>query len=167
MATSRLRHAARGIILDEHDHILLCHFAPPHPAVPEGATGVWAVPGGGIEPGERRLDALRRELFEETGLVVDADPPHVWHQEVFGAGQDETYDGVVNDYYLVRTRQFAPRGALSDEEIAAECISEMRWWALGDIRAAQATLFSPRDLATPLASLVAGVIPPAPVRLGL
>src|SRR4051794_15291592 len=56
-----LRTAVRAIILDEDDHVLLCRFVFPHPAVPNGAQAVWAAPGGGIEPGEDGLSALRRE----------------------------------------------------------------------------------------------------------
>lgn len=56
----KLRHSARAIILDEHDRVLLCRFGVPHPAVPAGATFVWAAPGGGIEPGETPLGALHR-----------------------------------------------------------------------------------------------------------
>ncbi len=129
---------------------------------------MWAAPGGGVEPGELPLEALRRELHEETGLVLDADPPHVWHQEVATAGRADGYDGLVNDYFLVRTSHFDPRGAFSDEELAAEHISGMRWWRYADIAEYHGTdLFSPRDLATPLAPLIAGDIPRAPVALGL
>jgi len=37
--------------------------------------GQWAIPGGGIEPGERMLDALRREVREEVGLEIQAIHP--------------------------------------------------------------------------------------------
>ncbi len=32
---------------------------------------IWTVPGGHVERGERIADALRRTVFEETGLVVN------------------------------------------------------------------------------------------------
>jgi hypothetical protein len=44
----------------------------------------------------------------------------------------------------------------------------MRWWRHGDIAAYDGTdLFSPRDVATPLAPLIAGHLPGTPVLLGL
>ena len=132
-ATAKLRRAVRAVLLADDDSVLLCRFSFPHPAVPTGASVVWAAPGGGIEPGELPLAALRRELHEETGLVVDADPPHVWHQEVAVPRSADGYDGVINDYFLVRTTRFDPRGALSDEDLAAEHISGMRWWRHGEI----------------------------------
>ena len=34
------------------------------------SEGRWSLPGGRIEPGERIVDAVVREMHEETGLVV-------------------------------------------------------------------------------------------------
>ena len=35
------------------------------------ALGLWSVPGGRVEQGERLRDAVRREVKEETGLDVE------------------------------------------------------------------------------------------------
>jgi 8-oxo-dGTP pyrophosphatase MutT (NUDIX family) len=34
-------------------------------------SGVWSLPGGGSQPGETPVEALKRELNEETGLVIE------------------------------------------------------------------------------------------------
>jgi 8-oxo-dGTP diphosphatase len=40
----------------------------------EPGAGLWSIPGGRIEPGETDTEALVREMFEETGLVVEVGP---------------------------------------------------------------------------------------------
>jgi 8-oxo-dGTP pyrophosphatase MutT (NUDIX family) len=164
-----LRCSARAIILDEDDRILLCRFVFPHPAVPGPGKVVWAAPGGGIEPGEDQLTALRRELREEIGLAIAADPPHVWQQVVVAADYAPGFDGIVNDYFLIRTNHFAPRGELTDDQLAAEeNLTAFRWWRLPQIAGyAGPDLFSPRDLAPALAELLITGAPTQPTRLGL
>ncbi|MGC4807839.1 NUDIX domain-containing protein [Micromonospora sp. DT233] len=166
--TPHLRRSVRAIILDEDDRILLCRFVFPHPVVPQQAKVVWAAPGGGVEAGEDRLTALRRELREETGLAITADPPHVWHQEVVDAGHVPGFDGIINDYFLVRAKHFQPRGELTDDQLAAENLAAFRWWQLSEIAGYRGPeLFSPRDLATPLTALLTAGTPDQPVQLGL
>lgn len=118
--------------------------------------------------GEDGLDALRRELREEVGLIVAVDPPHVWHQVVIGAGLAPGVDGIVNDYFLLRTTRFEPRGEFTDDELTAEHIGAFRWWRFSEITENTGPeVFSPRDLAALLTDLLASGVPAGPVTLGL
>jgi ADP-ribose pyrophosphatase YjhB (NUDIX family) len=59
------RVAAYGLVLNE-GRIVLCRISD---ELPEHC-GKWTLPGGGIEFGEHPVDAMVREVREETGLVV-------------------------------------------------------------------------------------------------
>lgn len=156
-----LRYNVRAVILDGEDRILLCRLKLP-------TRVVWATPGGGFEPGETPLGALRRELLEETGLVLGTTPPLVWQRRVVQPGYVRGYDGTAEDYFLVRTAAFEPDGLLSKEELAADNVTGFRWWELAEIVNYQGPeLFGPRDLAAPLAMLIKDGVPDRPLTLGL
>ena len=58
------------------------------------SAGLWSLPGGRVEPGERDVDAVVRELAEETGLDVE---PHALVGVVRRPAPDgSTY--VIRDY---------------------------------------------------------------------
>ena len=48
----------------------------------------WTLPGGGLEPGETPEEAVRREVFEETGLVVRELTPFAVYTRTPDAGPD-------------------------------------------------------------------------------
>ncbi len=155
----RIRPAARALIVDPDDRVLLVRFEFP-------AGTRWALPGGGIEPGETPEEAIRRELVEEVGLHHAPIGPHIWtrlHVIPFLSGH---WDGQREVIHLVRTHAFEPAPALSWEELAAEYVFELRWWTIDEI-ADTATTFVPRALHALLEPVLAGELPEQPIDTGV
>ncbi len=62
--TQAVPQAAVSAAIFREDRILFVQRGRPP------AAGLWSLPGGHIEPGELALDAVRRELREETGITA-------------------------------------------------------------------------------------------------
>jgi 8-oxo-dGTP pyrophosphatase MutT (NUDIX family) len=58
--------------------------------------GRWTLPGGGVDHGEDPRDALRREIYEETGLTAEPGRILDVHATHFTGARA---DGLVEDYH--------------------------------------------------------------------
>ncbi|MFZ1258334.1 MAG: NUDIX domain-containing protein [Candidatus Saccharimonas sp.] len=54
----------------------------------ENLVDIWDIPGGRIAPGEQLLDALAREIKEETGLTLASEPTLLTAQDIIPAGKN-------------------------------------------------------------------------------
>jgi 8-oxo-dGTP pyrophosphatase MutT (NUDIX family) len=60
--TRQIRPGVSAVIVDERGRVLLQQRTD---------NGRWGLPGGAVEFGESVVEALRREVMEETGLTVE------------------------------------------------------------------------------------------------
>jgi ADP-ribose pyrophosphatase YjhB (NUDIX family) len=160
MTELRLRQAARAVVLDPDDRILLVRFEFPD-------TSFWATPGGGVEAGETHEDALARELLEEAGLEDIVLGPCIWTRTHIVPFESGLWDGQVERYFLLRTECFEPAPRLTVEQLAAEWVSGIRWWTQGELAAAGGRKFAPRRLPELVAALVRDGPPGEPLDVGV
>lgn len=119
MKLARPRLAVRAAILQD-GRLLMVN------AYPGQQSDLWALPGGGVEPGQSLPQNLAREVAEETGLSITVgapflinefhDPESGWHQVeiIFRAvvdGDDairlDDPEGVVNRFRWVSQTELA------------------------------------------------------------
>lgn len=141
-----LRASCRGLVFDDDGRVLLAQHRI------NDETTVWVGPGGGVEAGESLVEALARELFEETGLVLadETAPALVWTQEHrFPEMEPHGYSGVSGHFYVVPLSAFTREGgSLVDaaDHHYEDGVLDMRWWSLDEVEAAHrgSVLFGPR-----------------------
>lgn len=147
------RRAVRALILTPERETLLFRLRPP------GETRCfWIAPGGGLDPGERIEDGLRRELREELGLVDFPIGALVWRRHhIFDWGDRRISQR--EEYRIVEVPRFEP---VMTDEVEARTVVEHRWWPISELRHAPEPL-TPFSLSAILARyLTEGPPDPAP-----
>lgn len=125
------RHAVRVVLADAGGRILLFHALTPD----QTPDGWWELPGGGIDPGESYLDAAVREIWEETGLILDpgAVGPPAWRRDTTWASR-----GIrrLQHEVVVLARVAGDRPEITDSGQTPEereDYVDVRWWELDEI----------------------------------
>jgi 8-oxo-dGTP pyrophosphatase MutT (NUDIX family) len=135
------RTAARVLLIDEADRILLFHGIDPADPTDE----YWVTPGGGLDPGESPAQGAARELFEETGLRVD---PADLGEPVFRNVVEFSFDGRAyrqeQDFYLLRIPSWEVDTSNFDETERL-AMDDHRWWTVAEL-AATSEAFYPETL---------------------
>jgi 8-oxo-dGTP diphosphatase len=105
--------AAVALIADDSGRLLLGRRAA------EPFKDCWDAPGGFVEEGEHPLDALRRELLEETGYVIEpGDFVGAWMDTY---GDDADAQSTLNLYWEARI--------VAGEARPADDVAELAWFA--------------------------------------
>lgn len=134
-----VRRAARVILLDPDDRVLLMRYDDPPP---NGRH--WSTPGGGLDGAEDYRAAALRELAEETGWSDIALRGEVHRQtiEMDYAGRPVLQH---ERLYLARTSQRCRPISGVAEMHATDRIAAWRWWTLAELESATEDIW-PREL---------------------
>lgn len=126
------RRAVRVLVLDEDDRLLL--FLDSDLGL-EPVAHWWDTPGGGVDPGEDDLDAVVRELAEETGQHVDRAVVRgpLLERRVLHGYSDKVVDQT-EVFFAVRLPAFEVDSSGYTEEERL-CIAETRWWTRAELAA--------------------------------
>lgn len=145
------RRAARVILLDERDRVLLVRG---HDA-DQPARSWWFTVGGGIAAGETARAAAVRELREETGITLGEDAlvgPAYTRSALFDffaqlCRQDE-------ELFVARVLSAGLPPLSHDDwtDVEAQVLDELRWWSLDDLESVDVEVFPAAlvDLVRPL-----------------
>lgn len=134
-AARRIRRAARVLVVDDADRLLLFRFRF------GGRSPFWATAGGECDPGESFEAAARRELREETGLDFDVGSFFAQRGNDFvtAEGEPVTAD---ERYFLMRV----PRCEIATDghtDLEREIMLEHRWFTRAELAGWHETIFPP------------------------
>jgi 8-oxo-dGTP pyrophosphatase MutT (NUDIX family) len=149
MTSLAKRPSARLLVLDRTNRVLLFKFSFADGAL--AGQEFWATPGGALDEGETFEQAAKRELFEETGIQIDAVERHVAEREFILPMPNGEHAFAQERFFVVRVNNTK---LIGDNQTAEErkVMTEHRWWHLEDLRNTSDKVF-PEDLVVILAGL--------------
>ncbi|GAA1890517.1 NUDIX hydrolase [Asanoa iriomotensis] len=139
------RRAARVLLVDDADRVLLFHGVDP--GRPDHRY--WFTPGGGLSAGESAVGGAVRELAEETGLVrPSADLGEPVYQETTEFPFDGVWYRQEQEFFLLRVPSWSV-DTTGFDQIEKDSIIAHRWWSIPELERTKERYY-PDELTTVL-----------------
>jgi 8-oxo-dGTP diphosphatase len=116
---------ASALVVDGENRVLLGRRAR------DPDKGKWDLPGGFLDEGEHPLDALKRELAEETSLEIE--PGELFDIVIDRYGEGDDAPATLNLYWTARVLSGQPE---PDDDVA-----ELRWFEPDELPPAERLAF--------------------------
>ena len=126
---------AAGLVIDEHDRILVVREWRTLPDGERVQSSQWKLPGGLLERGEAFEEGVGREVREETGIETRFDSiVAFWHRHGLAWGQSDLY-------FVARLTPTSPApdadGGARGFSLCPDEISDAKWMPLAEFVATQ------------------------------
>jgi len=95
MSSPHIIVAVGAVIEDDEDRVLLVKHKKERGGYWQGK---WICPGGALEPGERIVDGIRREVREETNLEIELVAPLTPFERIVTSDAETTLHVIYIDY---------------------------------------------------------------------
>lgn len=97
-------------------------------------------PGGGVEKNESFKDALKREIFEETGIQDLAIKNCIFSRIAYANLNSDEQNMFYERYFVVETNEMKIND-MNITDVEREIIEEYKWWSIDELRCSTEIVF--------------------------